>query len=243
MWENIEQIKNIIKISINKTDVLNKLGLKNNGGNFNTLSRFISNNSIDISHFDYKKSTKSNTISSAKLKISEILVKNSTYSNTSSLKRRLYKEGLKFKICELCGQDENWKGNKMSLIIDHINGHSDDNRIENLRIVCPNCNATLDTHCRGHRINNGINRHDICDCGEPKKKSSKMCKKCYFINGRVKKENTKAIRQRKITRPSYAQLIQEIETLGYVGTGKLYNVSDNSIRKWKKMYEKYGENF
>jgi hypothetical protein len=35
----------------------------------------------------------------------------------------------------------------MSLIIDHINGVGDDNRLENLQIVCPNCAATLDTHC------------------------------------------------------------------------------------------------
>jgi len=35
----------------------------------------------------------------------------------------------------------------MSLILDHINGVPDDNRLENLRIVCPNCAATLDTHC------------------------------------------------------------------------------------------------
>ena len=41
MWENIEQIISIIDVSINKTDVLNKLGLKNNSGNFNTLTKFI----------------------------------------------------------------------------------------------------------------------------------------------------------------------------------------------------------
>ena len=62
------------------------------------------------------------------------------------LKKRLYIEGLKKRECELCGQGEEWKGKKMSLILDHINGVHDDNRLINLRIVCPNCNATLETH-------------------------------------------------------------------------------------------------
>jgi HNH endonuclease len=64
-----------------------------------------------------------------------------------SLKRRLYATGLKQRRCELCGQGEDWRGRPMALILDHINGVATDNRIENLRIVCPNCASTLDTHC------------------------------------------------------------------------------------------------
>ena len=49
-----------------------------------------------------------------------------------SLKRRLYREGLKRPECELCGQDGTWRGQRMALILDHINGVATDNRIENL---------------------------------------------------------------------------------------------------------------
>lgn len=79
--------------------------------------------------------------------IKKILVENSEYCNRTSLKNRLYKEGIKFRKCEKCGQGEEWNGEHMSLILDHINGINNDNRLENLRILCPNCNATLNTHC------------------------------------------------------------------------------------------------
>lgn len=49
--------------------------------------------------------------------------------------------------------------------------------------------------------------------------------------------------QRTVERPSYSILLEEIKELGYVGTGRKYNVSDNAIRKWLKAYEKYGKDF
>ena len=137
--EFIETIKN----SRSYSDAVRKLKLNDGHGNRKTIIKYIKFYNIDISHFDYKgdKVTVRN-----KIELKNILIENSTYNNTSSLKERLYQEGLKIKCCELCGQGELWKGKKMSLILDHENGVHNDNRIENLRIVCPNCNATLETH-------------------------------------------------------------------------------------------------
>jgi hypothetical protein len=112
---------------------------------------------IDISHFETPSQRARRLFSDGKsrkaIDMSEVLVENSSYSRCA-LKNRLYREGLKTKLCELCGQGEDWHGKHMSLILDHINGVYNDNRIENLRIVCPNCNATLDTHGGKNRKKN-----------------------------------------------------------------------------------------
>ncbi len=144
-----ENLKKCIDESNSLTDVLKLLNIRTAGGNYRTLKKYIDKYDLDISHFDPDKiriEKLKNITKEKKIEILDILVVNSTYSR-KSLKKRLYDEGLKEKKCELCGQDENWLGKKMSLILDHINGVHNDNRIENLRIVCPNCNATLDTHC------------------------------------------------------------------------------------------------
>lgn len=164
-WKDVDYINEIIKESKNKTDVLNKLKLKNNGGNYNTLTYFIRKNNIPIDHFIYKSSNKDNNKSIRYSNLLEILIEKSPYKNNGSLKERLYKEGLKERKCELCGQCEIWKGVKISLILDHVNGVNNDNRIDNLRIVCPNCNAGLPIHCRGSRENNKY----YCECGKEKK--------------------------------------------------------------------------
>ena len=215
-------LEKIIKESKTKTECLKKIGLRAAGGNYKTLMKYIEIYNIDISHFNPNK-IRNEKLSSLgkdrKIPLEDILTTGSTYSRTH-LKERLYNDGIKERKCELCGQDEIWNGKKMSLIIDHINGVWDDNRIENLRIVCPNCNATLPTHC-------GKNKKTE----EPKidRRTVLTKNKEEFITSR-----------RKVKRPDYNTLISEVERLGFVKTGKKYGVSDNSIRKWIKFYEKYG---
>ena len=234
MWENLEELKTIIKNSYNKTEILEKLGLKNHGGNFNTLTSFILENKINIDHF--KRRAKRGIFIHYK-DINLILTENSIYRSTTHLKNRLYKEGLKERFCEICGQNEEWNGKKISLILDHINGDRHDNRIVNLQIVCPNCNATLDTHCRGLNKKKDVEIHDYCECGDRKKLTSTNCTNCYNKKRKKKEKlsfNDAMFLRRKVERPSLEQLKIDVEELGYCGTGRKYSVSDNSIRKWLK---------
>ncbi len=215
-----EKLEKIIKESRTYTETLKKLGLRAAGGNFQGLKNNIEKYKIDISHFDSENVRKEKLQNYRNLyvkkELKEYLVENSDYGR-GHLKNRLYDEGLKEKKCEICGQGEEWHGKKMSLILDHKNGIWNDNRLENLRIVCPNCNATLDTHC-----------------GKQKSKHKKD--EYRKIINQKKIENYLA--KRKVERPEYFILIQEIDEMGYSGTGRKYNVSDNAIRKWVKFYQK-----
>ena len=212
MGEN--EIIKIIRKSINKHQALIKLGWDTRTVGYRKLNEFISTNGVDISHFETRSQQmkRQNLTFSKKISLVDILVSGSTYKNTTTLKERLYNEGLKKRECEKCGQDEWWNGEKLSLILDHINGVHNDNRFKNLRILCPNCNATLPTHCG---------------------KNAKRIKK-----ERKKRDNIKISEiQRKTERPSHKQLVDDVDCLGYSGTGRKYCVSDNAIRKWVKFYE------
>lgn len=227
-----ENIKKAVKYSTCIKEALGFMGLRAAGGNYKVFHKYVDKYKIDTSHFD---SNKHNDIgkwrSKNKIPLSDVLVKNSTYSR-GCLKIRLYKEGLKERKCEMkgCGQGEMWMGKKMSLILDHINGIHDDNRINNLRIVCANCNATLPTHAGKNKRNK--KEYKCSDCGCDVSKKAKKCQKCA-------NSNNPRLSRRIVQRPPYIQLQQEIEELGYSGTGRKYGVSDNAIRKWIKSFEKY----
>ena len=175
----------------------------------------------------------------APIPLDEILVDGSTYSR-GSLKRRLYAEGLKSPRCELCGQGDVWRGRPIALILDHVNGVADDNRLANLRIVCPNCAATLPTHCgrNGHLLR----ERECARCGaafRPKSGRQRYCSRA--CGTRHDRRRAAYPERRKVDRPPYPQLVREVRALGYLGTGRRYGVSDNAIRKWLRAYQREAE--
>ena len=80
-----------------------------------------------------------------KIPTSEILEGKHPYYQTNKLRVRLIKEGIKSEICELCGITE-WNGKPVSFELDHIDGNSHNHKLDNIRIICPNCHSQTNTY-------------------------------------------------------------------------------------------------
>jgi len=124
----------------------------------------------------------------------------------------------------------------MALILDHINGIPDDNRLENLRIVCPNCAATFDTHC-GRK--NKMEERRCVRCGGTflarSVKQDFCSRQCGTRHDRGRRDPHP--QTRKVERPSYEQLMADVKSMSFVAIGRKYGVTDNAVRKWIRWYE------
>lgn len=136
------------------SDCLKKLGLKFTGGNHTSIRKYILHYGIDFSHFKGKgwaKGLSSNEDSSVaagsratKLEDAKALSENGPgWLTGGKLSKRLVARGFQEK-CAVCGLVE-WQGKTLKLDVDHINGVPNDNRVENLRFLCPNCHRQTPT--------------------------------------------------------------------------------------------------
>ncbi len=140
-----EEFQKVVTKNDSLASILRHFKLVLSKGNYKTLKTRLEEDKIDYSHIPLGiNSNKGRKFPSKAFPLEDVMVKNSSYSR-KNLKERLLKNGMLENKCKICGQNEIWNGHKLVMILDHINGVGNDHRLENLRMLCPNCNSQQPT--------------------------------------------------------------------------------------------------
>ena len=226
-----EELEKLVKESCSFRELIPKLGYEaRSGSNHFTVKKRLEKYNIDYSHF--------NGIKKVVRTFENVFAENSTVSQ-KTLRDWYIKRNYSPYECSICKMKPVWQDKPLTLILDHKNGINTDNRLENLRWVCPNCNQQLPT--TGFH---GIKKYDLFGNKSIKAKSDKKPHKkcvdcgtiisqyairCNNCNNKFKKENNKLPVTREL-------LKSKIRTQSFTSIGKEFGVSDNAIKKWCKKY-------
>jgi hypothetical protein len=202
--------------------VLRSLGMYEQGGSYKQLKKRLAMAShIDASHF---LGQRHGTSIPRRKRATDEMLREGSHIESSRLKKRLLDEGLVKNECGECGISE-WRGTALTLHLDHRNGVNTDNRLLNLRLLCPNCHSQTETYCRGTRRR----ATQMCiDCGKAVTLRYKRCKQCAGMRLRGSKA--------KIIWPPLHRLEQEVRDTGYVAVGRRLGVSDNAVAKHLELH-------
>ena len=249
------QLQELLDSSSSYKEVLRKLNMCDHGDNYITLKKVIDEYQLDLTiivenrkKLNYEQIKRLN--SKQRKSLEEILVENSSYTNGYNLKNKLFKAGLKTHQCESCGFTE-WLEKPIPLQLHHKNGVHNDNRIENLELLCPNCHAFTDNFAGknidfskqnkkakkkrttktgvsedGQRYYDGYGNYKVlcpvCKVNFMNKEAS-QCRECY------KKEQRKP----KIAKE---ELFKILKTNSYTSAGLILGVDKDTVSRWHKYY-------
>jgi hypothetical protein len=198
-------------------------GMSGHGNSYHTLMKRIKEDGIDISLMpSMKPGGLLNEVKRRSIPLDEIMIANSTYDSTN-LKKRLIRDAILENKCALCGIDPTWNGKPLNLRLDHINGVHSDNRMGNLRLICPNCDSQLDTYCGRNRVKNRKVFKNCKDCG--KKLSRHGGSRCRSCNNKQQPKIT------KISWPTDDELLRMVRAKNNVQVARKLGVSEMAVRK------------
>lgn len=222
--------------------ICNKLGLRSVEGYYQKIKQIIEKNNADTSHFGTIKRYKSDSFNEIP---DDEYFKDNVKREGSALLRRLIRHGYKERKCENlnCGRSE-WNGEPIPLEVHHINGKHNDNRLENLQLLCRNCHAQTDSFCKKDKFNkkdkikesiikNDIKIIKVLPIRKPSEESYNLCLHCgKKINKRLIFCSQKCYNEHKKRKISIEEIREAfIKAKSILGAAKLLSLSDNGLRK------------
>ena len=166
--------------------------------------------------------------------------------NSHKLKEKLIRDGLKEKKCELCGISQ-WLDYDLPLELHHKNGDHQDNDLDNLMILCPNCHSIQEGNSGAN-----VGRYKVKETLEneekqnkihlKKEKTNRTCIDCNaIISSRAIRCKSCAAKEKQKDKtafhPSREELKQLIRSTSFLQIGNMYGVTDNAVRKWCDNYQ------
>ena len=249
----LEEIKKLIEQNRPKAEIARILSIK-----YDTLNSYFKKYGIE-----YKGNPNRKGIPHTETRIPlKDILENKVFYHPNALKKRLIEEGLKEQKCEICGINK-WNGKEICLELHHIDGNQYNNNMSNLQVLCPNCHSQTDNYRnRNRKIKNIKNEVTIKDNKKISKireivevnkvksqlnmktKTEKPKRFCQYCGAELKynqlKYCSKECSHNAISkRPPVMQLLEKYNELdgNLCALGRFYNVSDNAIRKWLKLYK------
>jgi Zn finger protein HypA/HybF involved in hydrogenase expression/predicted nucleic acid-binding Zn ribbon protein len=221
-----EKLEEVILDSTSIAEVLDKLQYSKCSTAYATFHKTCGLLGIKYSHFSLGLAGNRGKKSNRKITKEQLLERMTENSRYAPDKQKLIEYNLLSQNCygESCTIVDAWLGKSITLQLDHINGINTDNRLQNLRLLCPNCHSQTETFSG----RNSKKPQSLCvDCSTPISKKSTRCGSCSakIVNGKRKKVMVSA-----------RKLAILLTNHTYVELGKMFGVSDTAIRKLAKKY-------
>lgn len=237
-----DALREAVRTSTTRGEVLTKMGLSPGGGNYHVLKMKCQKFDIPL---HYERDISHLTVTNTRPD-DEVFCEDSTYTQRTGIKKRLIRDhGFEYK-CVDCGLEGEWNGKPIVLTLEHKNGVRNDNRLENLCFLCPNCHSQTETYA-GRNISRA--GRFCTECSTWLTSATKNCPKgCNkpvvgpaVAKVKVRKDPALDLRRSKrgVPKPERekivwlptSELIALVESHGYSKTGRMLGVSDNAIRK------------
>lgn len=228
-----DELQSIVDASSSIVEVLRKFNLRNCGGNSKTLQNRIIELGIDTSSMINNK----RNISIERNQYLDYADYISKVTSRKDIKRYILENELIKYSCSECLNEGTHNDKPLTLQLDHIDGNNSNNKLDNLRFLCPNCHSQTETYCG--RKNKKREQFNCVKCGKEIRRKNKtgMCQACNVEHGTYSdiakgrySENT------LVKRATKTEIEELLKTTSLSAIGKIYNVSDNAVRKWCVKY-------